>query len=78
MLQYIVFDEAHLLKNMKTNRNVQLMKIKSHRRLLRTGTPRAGQRENKMMTPRTVQKVLNLLDPDEEAADDPLDDLDGS
>ena len=30
------------------------------------------------MTPRTVQKVLNLLDPDEEAADDPLDDLDGS
>ena len=39
MFQYIVFDEAHLLKNMKTNRYVQLMKIKSHRRLLLTGTP---------------------------------------
>ena len=39
MFQYIVFDEAHLVKNMKTNRYVQLMRIKSHRRLLLTGTP---------------------------------------
>lgn len=37
--QYIVFDEAHLLKNMKTKRYAQLMMIKSQRRLLLTGTP---------------------------------------
>lgn len=36
---YVVFDEAHMLKNMETQRYQSLMKIKAKRRLLLTGTP---------------------------------------
>lgn len=36
---YLVFDEAHQLKNMKTARYQSLIKIKSRHRLLLTGTP---------------------------------------
>lgn len=37
--EYLVFDEAHMLKNMKSSRYQSLVKIKSKRRLLLTGTP---------------------------------------
>lgn len=37
--EYIVFDEAHMLKNMKSSRYQSLVKIKSRRRILLTGTP---------------------------------------
>ncbi|GAB6032669.1 hypothetical protein CHUAL_011545 [Chamberlinius hualienensis] len=37
--EYVVFDEAHLLKNMETQRYQHLTKIKAKRRLLLTGTP---------------------------------------
>merc|ERR1712227_328895 len=36
---YIVFDEAHMLKNMASQRYEQLMKIRGRRKLLLTGTP---------------------------------------
>lgn len=36
---YIIFDEAHMLKNMKSGRYQSLVKIKSDRRILLTGTP---------------------------------------
>jgi len=36
---YVVFDEAHMLKNMASQRYEQLMKIKCSRKLLLTGTP---------------------------------------
>ena len=36
---YAIFDEGHMLKNMKTNRYQQLMKIGAKRRILLTGTP---------------------------------------
>lgn len=36
---YIIFDEAHMLKNMKSGRYQSLIKIKSDRRILLTGTP---------------------------------------
>lgn len=36
---YAIFDEGHMLKNMKTNRYQQLMKIGARRRILLTGTP---------------------------------------
>jgi len=36
---YIVFDEAHMLKNMASQRYEQLMKIRGKRKLLLTGTP---------------------------------------
>ncbi|GBM90091.1 SWI/SNF-related matrix-associated actin-dependent regulator of chromatin subfamily A containing DEAD/H box 1 [Araneus ventricosus] len=36
---YVVFDEAHMLKNMASQRYQHLMKIKAPRRLLLTGTP---------------------------------------
>lgn len=37
--EYLVFDEAHMLKNMKSGRYQSLIKIKSKRRILLTGTP---------------------------------------
>lgn len=37
--QYLIFDEAHMLKNMKSSRYQSLIKIKSKRRILLTGTP---------------------------------------
>lgn len=37
--EYLVFDEAHMLKNMKSSRYQSLVKIKSRRRILLTGTP---------------------------------------
>ncbi|KAG9509695.1 SWI/SNF-related matrix-associated actin-dependent regulator of chromatin subfamily A containing DEAD/H box 1, partial [Fragariocoptes setiger] len=37
--EYLVFDEAHMLKNMKSLRYQNLIKIKSRRRILLTGTP---------------------------------------
>lgn len=37
--EYIIFDEAHMLKNMKSGRYQGLIKIKSRRRILLTGTP---------------------------------------
>jgi len=36
---YIVYDEAHMLKNMASQRYEQLMKIRGRRKLLLTGTP---------------------------------------
>jgi len=36
---YVVFDEAHMLKNMASQRYEQLMKVRCHRKLLLTGTP---------------------------------------
>ncbi|XP_072178800.1 SWI/SNF-related matrix-associated actin-dependent regulator of chromatin subfamily A containing DEAD/H box 1-like [Diadema setosum] len=38
-LQYAIFDEGHMLKNMKSQRYIHLMKFKAERRLLLTGTP---------------------------------------
>jgi SWI/SNF-related matrix-associated actin-dependent regulator 1 of chromatin subfamily A len=37
--EYIIFDEAHMLKNMKSSRYQSLIKIKAKRRILLTGTP---------------------------------------
>lgn len=37
--EYLIFDEAHMLKNMKSSRYQSLIKIKSRRRILLTGTP---------------------------------------
>lgn len=38
-IDYVVFDEAHMLKNMTTQRYEYLTKINAERRLLLTGTP---------------------------------------
>lgn len=38
-MHYVIFDEAHMLKNMTTQRYSHLYTIKSERRLLLTGTP---------------------------------------
>lgn len=38
-LQYVIFDEAHMLKNMTTIRYTNLFRINAERRLLLTGTP---------------------------------------
>ncbi|XP_063364496.1 SWI/SNF-related matrix-associated actin-dependent regulator of chromatin subfamily A containing DEAD/H box 1 homolog [Cydia amplana] len=38
-LHYVIYDEAHMLKNMSTQRYDNLLKIKSKHRLLLTGTP---------------------------------------
>lgn len=38
-MHYVIFDEAHMLKNMTTQRYGNLYTIKSERRLLLTGTP---------------------------------------
>lgn len=37
--EYLIFDEAHMLKNMKSSRYQSLIKIRSKRRVLLTGTP---------------------------------------
>lgn len=37
--EYLIFDEAHMLKNMKSGRYQSLIKIRSRRRILLTGTP---------------------------------------
>lgn len=37
--QYVVFDEAHMLKNMTSQRYENLLKIRADRRILLTGTP---------------------------------------
>lgn len=36
---YVVFDEAHMLKNMATTRYENLMRVQAPRKLLLTGTP---------------------------------------
>lgn len=38
-MHYVIFDEAHMLKNMTTQRYGQLIQINAERRLLLTGTP---------------------------------------
>ncbi|XP_026478006.1 SWI/SNF-related matrix-associated actin-dependent regulator of chromatin subfamily A containing DEAD/H box 1 homolog [Ctenocephalides felis] len=38
-MHYVIFDEAHMLKNMNTQRYDNLIKIKASRRILLTGTP---------------------------------------
>lgn len=38
-MQYVIFDEAHMLKNMTTQRYTNLFRINAERRLLLTGTP---------------------------------------
>ncbi|XP_068633292.1 SWI/SNF-related matrix-associated actin-dependent regulator of chromatin subfamily A containing DEAD/H box 1 homolog [Battus philenor] len=38
-MHYVIYDEAHMLKNMSTQRYDNLLKIKSKHRLLLTGTP---------------------------------------
>lgn len=38
-IHYVIFDEAHMLKNMTTQRYTQLTKISAESRLLLTGTP---------------------------------------
>ncbi|XP_065093600.1 SWI/SNF-related matrix-associated actin-dependent regulator of chromatin subfamily A containing DEAD/H box 1 homolog [Ochlerotatus camptorhynchus] len=37
--QYVVFDEAHMLKNMTSQRYENLLRIRADRRILMTGTP---------------------------------------
>ena len=36
---YVIYDEAHQLKNMNTQKYQHLMRVKAQRRLLLTGTP---------------------------------------
>merc|ERR1712203_556513 len=36
---YVIFDEAHMLKNMATNRYENLMRVQASRKLLLTGAP---------------------------------------
>ena len=36
---YVIFDEAHMLKNMSTARYENLMRVQANRKLLLTGTP---------------------------------------
>ena len=36
---YVIFDEAHMLKNMATSRYENLMRVRASRKLLLTGTP---------------------------------------
>ena len=36
---YVIFDEAHMLKNMATSRYENLMRVQASRKLLLTGTP---------------------------------------
>lgn len=38
-MHYVVFDEAHMLKNMNTQRYENLIRIKAYSRILLTGTP---------------------------------------
>lgn len=38
-MHYVVFDEAHMLKNMNTQRYESLIRIKASNRILLTGTP---------------------------------------
>lgn len=38
-MHYVIFDEAHMLKNMTTQRYTNLFRIRAERRLLLTGTP---------------------------------------
>lgn len=38
-MHYVIFDEAHMLKNMTTQRYIQLAQINAESRLLLTGTP---------------------------------------
>lgn len=38
-IQYVIFDEAHMLKNMTTQRYAHLVRINAERRILLTGTP---------------------------------------
>lgn len=38
-MHYVVFDEAHMLKNMNTQRYENLIRIKAMNRILLTGTP---------------------------------------
>lgn len=38
-MHYVIFDEAHMLKNMTTQRYIQLSQINAESRLLLTGTP---------------------------------------
>ncbi|GJQ81766.1 hypothetical protein Trydic_g313 [Trypoxylus dichotomus] len=38
-MHYVVFDEAHMLKNMNTQRYESLIRIKASKRILLTGTP---------------------------------------
>ncbi|XP_046393436.1 SWI/SNF-related matrix-associated actin-dependent regulator of chromatin subfamily A containing DEAD/H box 1 homolog [Ischnura elegans] len=38
-LDYVIFDEAHMLKNMSTQRYGTLIKVKGNHRILLTGTP---------------------------------------
>lgn len=38
-LHYVIFDEAHMLKNMTTQRYVNLITINAEMRILLTGTP---------------------------------------
>lgn len=38
-IHYVIFDEAHMLKNMTTQRYAHLVRINADRRLLLTGTP---------------------------------------
>ncbi|XP_066137472.1 SWI/SNF-related matrix-associated actin-dependent regulator of chromatin subfamily A containing DEAD/H box 1 homolog [Euwallacea fornicatus] len=38
-LQYVIFDEAHMLKNMNTQRYENLIRINARHRILLTGTP---------------------------------------
>lgn len=38
-MHYVIFDEAHMLKNMTTQRYAQLININAEMRILLTGTP---------------------------------------
>jgi SWI/SNF-related matrix-associated actin-dependent regulator of chromatin subfamily A containing DEAD/H box 1 len=53
---YLVVDEAHILKSSKSTRYQQLHKVKSERRLLLTGTPVQN-------TPRELLNMLSFLMP---------------
>eukprot|EP00057_Strongylocentrotus_purpuratus_P018433 XP_011672907.1 PREDICTED: SWI/SNF-related matrix-associated actin-dependent regulator of chromatin subfamily A containing DEAD/H box 1 [Strongylocentrotus purpuratus] len=50
-MQYAIFDEGHMLKNMKSQRYQHLMKIRAEKRLLLTGTHRQN----------NLQELISLL-----------------
>lgn len=56
-IQYVIFDEAHMLKNMNTQRYVNLFNINAERRILLTGTPL----QNNLLE---LMSLLNFVMPD--------------
>ena len=65
-LEYCVYDEAHVLRNMKTLKYTNLLRIQSRRRLLLTGTPLQNNMVELMsllyfVTPNIFRKNSNIV-----------------